>query len=77
MSTTDLKQKSAHFVWKKGGPKPVSKKIVHETTWLVKSSVVTPNNLEVNFKAGSRDYGLASDYKENKLSELALKKKYA
>ena len=73
-TTSSDKLKAANFVWKRGGPKPVSKKNLQETTWMIRSTVVTPNNLEVNFKAGSREFGLASDYKENKLSELSLKK---
>lgn len=65
------------MLWKKNGPKPVSKKNLTESSWLMKASVVTPNNLEVNFKAGSREFGLDSEYKEGKISEVALKRKYS
>jgi hypothetical protein len=35
------------------------------------------NNLDVTFKAGSRDYGLNASNADGKISELSLKKKYA
>ena len=69
---------AAYFLWTKGGPKPVSTKTLNQSSWLLSSSVNTPNRLEVNFKAGgSREFGLSSNYEENKLSEVVLKRKYA
>ena len=68
---------AARFVWRKNGPKPASKTSVESNTWLVKTAICTPDNLEVNLKAGSREFGLHSEYVENKLSELALKRKYS
>lgn len=70
---------SAKFLWKKGGPKPASRKNVDDTSlWLLQSSHTTANNLEVNFKVGSREFGLsASSERENKISEVALKRKYS
>ena len=68
---------ASNFLWTKGGPKPVSTKTFNQSSWLLSSSVNTPHRLEVNFKAGSREFGLSSDYAEGKLSEVALKRKYA
>ena len=68
---------SARFVWKKNGPKPVSTKNLEESCWLIKSTVCTPNNLEVNFKAGSREFGLNSEQVDGKISELTLKRRYS
>ena len=67
----------ADFIWQKDGPKPVSRKNTTESSWLVQSSIKTPGGLQVNFKAGSREFGLSEQYLENKISEVALKKKYA
>ena len=68
---------AARFVWKKNGPKPVSSKNLQESCWLSEQTVCTPNNLEVNFKAGSREFGLSSEQKDGKISEVALKRRYS
>ena len=68
---------AARFVWRKNGPKPVSKTNLSSDSWLIKTAICTPDNLEVNFKAGSREFGLHSEYTEGKLSELSLKRKYS
>ena len=68
---------AARFVWEKNGPKPVSKKNLQESCWLVKSTVCTPNNLEVNFTAGSREFGLNAEQIDGKISESALKRRYS
>ena len=68
---------TARFVWEKNGPKPVSKKNLHESCWLQKSTVCTPNNLEVNFTAGSREFGLNAEQIDGKISESALKRRYS
>ena len=67
----------ARFVWKKNGPKPESTTTTAESTWLVKTCVVTATDLQVSMKAGSRDFGLNATYEENRVSELSLKKKYS
>ena len=80
VSTPQSKMSSkiaANFLWTKGGPKPVSTKTLNQSSWLLTSSLNTPNRLEVNFKAGSREFGLSSEYAEGKLSEVALKRKYS
>ena len=64
-------------MWPKNGPKPTSKKNVAEDTWLMTTSLRTANNLEVNMKAGNRDFGLNTAFKENKISESLLRRKYA
>ena len=68
---------AARFVWKKNGPKPVSKQNTGDSCWLVETTVCTPNNLEVNFKAGSREYGLSAEQRNGKVSEVSLKRRYS
>lgn len=70
-------EKMAKFLWKKSGPKPQSKKNLDEPYWMLATSITTANNLEVNIKAGSREFGLSSTADDYKISELSLKKRYA
>ena len=66
---------AAKFLWKKNGPKPEANKKLDETSWLLGTTLnLTANNLDVTFKAGSRDYGLSASNAEGKISELSLKK---
>jgi hypothetical protein len=66
----------ANFLWKKNGPKPVSTKNTDESCWLLHTSITTANSLEVNFKVGSREFGLSAN-DDTKISELGLKRKYS
>ena len=69
---------AAKFLWKKNGPKPESNKKLDETSWLLGTTLnLAASNLDVTFKAGSRDYGLNASNANGKISELSLKKKYA
>ena len=69
---------AAKFLWKKNGPKPEANKKLDETSWLLGTTLnLAANNLDVTFKAGSRDYGLSASNADGKISELSLKKKYA
>ena len=68
----------AKFLWKKSGPKPTSKQNFDQTYWMLATSFTTANNLEVNFKIGSREFDLCSTSPdEYKISELSLKKRYS
>ena len=56
----------------------MSKQKFDQTYWMLATSFTTANNLEVNFKVGSREFGLSSTSPdEYKISELSLKKRYS
>ena len=51
---------------------------IEESSWISPYKHCSPNEVEVYFKAGSKDYALAGKGEDNKLkiSPIQLKKKY-